>query len=262
MSQVRSSQMGSFGPSLRSLPRTFLPGATPDAPFELPQHELDKLRKVLRLQSGDPFAVLPDDGTLIVCRLEGREAIPERVERPDTEPKIHLTLAQALPKGDRLETVVRMGTEIGVSRFLVFPADRSVVRWEPSKLSAKLKRLEAIIRESAEQCYRARLPKIEALPSLKTLLEKKPNAIVLSEVEDETKTLQSAIPNPQSEVPSGPSTVNRPPSTVTLVIGPEGGWSPKELELIGGRGVTLGPLVLRTDTAGPAAAAVVLLGGV
>ncbi|MBI5708172.1 MAG: 16S rRNA (uracil(1498)-N(3))-methyltransferase [Armatimonadetes bacterium] len=244
------------------MPRTFLPGAPSDAPFELPQPALDKLRKVLRLQSGDPFAVLPDDGSLIVCRLEGREAIPERVERPDTEPRIHVTLAQALPKGDRLETVVRMGTEIGVSRFVMFPADRSVVRWEPSKLSAKLKRLEAIIRESAEQCYRTRLPKIEALPDLKAVLSQVPDAIVLSELEGLSATLtdrvQSKIQNPESEV--GPqSAIRNPQSEITLVVGPEGGWSPKELAVIGDRGVTLGPLVLRTDTAGPAAAAALLL---
>jgi 16S rRNA (uracil1498-N3)-methyltransferase len=235
---------------LRSLPRIFLPGTKPDAPFELPQDELDKLRKVLRLSSGDPFAVLPNDGTLIVCKLEGREAIPDRVEHPNTEPKIHLTIAQALPKGDRLETVVRMGTEIGVSRFIVFPAERSVVRWEPSKLASKLKRLEAIIRESAEQCYRTRLPKIESLPDLKTLLNNEPDAIILSELESVSKTVKEAVQLP---------TANCKLPTCTLVVGPEGGWSPKEFELIGDRGVTLGPLVLRTDTAGPAAAAVVLL---
>lgn len=204
--------------------------------------------------------MLPDDGSLIVCRLEGREAVPERVEYPDTEPVLRLTLAQALPKGDRLETVVRMGTEIGVSRFLVFPAERSVVRWEPNKLAAKLKRLESIIRESAEQCYRTRLPKIEAIPNLKALLEREPDAIVLNEVEDETKTLASATRNPEFEASSGLSSSTRQTTALTIVVGPEGGWAPRELDLITHRGVTLGPLVLRTDTAGPAAAAVLLLG--
>ncbi len=118
---------------LRSLPRVFIPGATPDGPIELPKEELDKLRKVLRLSPGAEIAVLPNDGTLIQCRLQPHHADPIAVHRPDTEPKLHLTLAQALPKGDKMDEIVRACTEIGVSRFLLFPSDRTIVKWDEKK---------------------------------------------------------------------------------------------------------------------------------
>lgn len=234
-------------PALRSLPRVFFEGANSDEPFELPQSELDKLRKVLRLGTGDPIAVLPNDGSIIRCRLRGRSAVPERVEWPKSESSIRLTLAQALPKGDRLETVLRMGTEIGIARFLLFPAERSVVRWDQDKLGAKLRRLATVVREAAEQSFRVKLPEIVAIGGLGEVLESEPQAIVLSELESVRKTLVEAISDVGND------------RNVCLVVGPEGGWTPKESALIGERGVTLGPRVLRTDTAGVAAAAVILL---
>lgn len=235
---------------LRSLPRMFLPGQDMTEPFELPGDEADKLRKVLRLSTGDRFAVLPDDGSLWVCELDGKSAIPLRQEWPDTEPAIAVTLAQALPKGDRLETILRMGTEIGVARFILFPAERSVVRWETQKLESKLKRLRAIVRESAEQCFRCLLPSIEVHDSVLRVLQAEQDSIVLSEQEDLKTTLWEVA---LSRIEKGEKAMN-------LVVGPEGGWAKSEQLEIESRSVTLGRLVLRTDTAGPAAAAVVLMG--
>lgn len=236
--------------SLRSLPRVFLPGVAMSEPVNLPTEEADKLRKVLRLGTGDLVAVLPNDGSLWRCRLEGKSVIPELQEWPGTEPEIEIVLAQALPKADRLETVLRMGTEIGVRQFTLFSAERSVVRWEPGKLESKLVRLRSIIRESAEQSYRCILPQLAIATSLKEVLEAEPGAIVLSEVEGTgTSLLERAV-----------HLLEEGAKRLTLVVGPEGGWAPRELSLIGTRGVTLGPLVLRTDTAGPAAAAAVLFG--
>jgi 16S rRNA (uracil1498-N3)-methyltransferase len=140
-----------------------------------------------------------------------------------------------------------MGTELGVSKFVVFPAIRSIVRWDSKKVSERFLRLESIIREAAEQSFRTILPTLEWQPSLKNALAAFPNSFVLSELENEgtkfssiTRTLDSSSP-------------------VSLVVGPEGGWDPKEQEQFKGRGVSLGPLVLRTDTAGIAAASAILL---
>jgi 16S rRNA (uracil1498-N3)-methyltransferase len=226
---------------LRSLPRIFLPGADPAEPIDLPKEEQEKLHKVLRLPQGAEIAVLPNDRSLIRCEYRARQAIPKSVEWPNTEPDLKLTVAQAFPKGDRLDTVVRMCTEIGVSSFILFPSDRSVVRWDEKKVADKLRRYQAIARESAEQSYRSRMPDVVTASSLGDVLKKAPEAVVLSEVEGLARTL------------------TRTGDEMTIVIGPEGGWSPKELKLIGDRGVTLGPLVLRTDTAAPAAAAILLL---
>jgi 16S rRNA (uracil1498-N3)-methyltransferase len=228
---------------LRALPRVFLPGLDVEQEsYELPKEEVEKFRKVLRLAEGDPIAVLPNDGSLIRCEFRARQAWPISKEFPATEPTLQLTLAQAFPKSDRLDTILRMGTELGVYRFLLFPAERSVVRWDAAKLADKSRRFQAILREAGEQSFRSVLPLIEFAPSLKAVLEGTPDAVVLSEVEGVSPRL----------APKG--------EAMTVVVGPEGGWAPRELALIGARGVTLGPLVLRTDTAGIAAAAALLLG--
>jgi 16S rRNA (uracil1498-N3)-methyltransferase len=231
-------------PPLRSLPRVFLPGLyVEQESYELPRDEVDKLRKVLRLAEGDQIAVLPNDGRLIRCEFRARQAWPLGIETPNTEPEAKIWLAQAFPKGDRIDTILRMGTELGAYGFALFPADRSVVRWDADKLSDKKRRFEAVVRESAEQSFRTRLPLVEFFSGLGAVLERWPDAVVLSEREDETR-------------------VFRPDSSrdATLVVGPEGGWAPRELELIGDRGVTLGPLVLRTDTAAVAAIAAARFG--
>ena len=226
---------------LRALPRTFVPGASfAEGEIELPSDELDKLRKVLRLSTGAEVAILPDDGTLVRCRLEGRRAVALETVRPETEALCEVVLAQALPKGDKLEEIVRAGTELGVSRFIVFPSERTVVRWEPPKVQDRLRRLGTIAREAAEVSFRTRLPRIEWADSLSAVLSAEPNAVVLSEAEGVTARL------------------GRQDRTV-LVVGPEGGWSGREFERIGDRGVTLGPRVLRVDHAGPSAAALLLL---
>ncbi len=228
---------------LRGLPRAFVPGALPDEPFELPEEELDKFRKVLRLGTGDQIAILPGDGSLLVCRLDGRRAVPEAVEWPATEASLRVTVAQALPKGDKLDEIVRGCTEIGVAGFVLFPSERSVVRWDAEKLAGRVRRLEAIARESAEVSFRTRLPSIAVAGDLAEVLAAHPNAAVLSEVEGIAGGLRKLG------------------DAMTVVVGPEGGWSPRELELIGERGATLGPRVLRVDHAAAAAAAILLLGG-
>ncbi|HSI74214.1 MAG TPA: RsmE family RNA methyltransferase [Fimbriimonas sp.] len=225
--------------SYRSLPRVFIAGATAEAPFELPQEELDKLRKVLRLSSGAELGVLPNDGTMIRCELQGREAIPLEVTTPSTEPALRLTLAQALPKGDKLDDIVKACTGLGVARFVLFPSERTVVQWDAKKMSHRLLRLQTIAREEAEVCFRTRLPEFETAKNLAEVLQRYPEATVLSEVEGVARRLE--------------------PPVSTIVVGPEGGWSRKELDLIGSRGVTIGPRVLRVEHAAAAAAALVLL---
>ncbi|MBS1716331.1 MAG: 16S rRNA (uracil(1498)-N(3))-methyltransferase [Armatimonadetes bacterium] len=229
---------------LRALPRAFVLGLESyDEPFELPQEELDKFRKVLRLQTGEEIAILPGDGRLIRCRLEGRNAIPLAVYQPNTESPLRLTVLQSLPKADKIEEIVRACTEIGVAGFVLFHSERTVVRWDEDKMSKHLRRLAAIAREACEVSFRTMLPSFSVAADLAAALAKYPEAIVLSESENTI----AAISKPKS-------------NEAQICIGPEGGWTPAELELIGKRGVTLGPRVLRVDHAAAAAASILLLG--
>ena len=229
------------GSQLRSLPRIFVPGASSSGPIPLPQDEIDKLRKVLRLAQGAEIAVLPNNGTVVRCRFEHREAVPIEVVRPETEAELDVAIAQALPKGDKLDEIVRTCTEIGVKRFVLFPSDRTVVKWDAKKTGQRLQRLETIAREASEISFRTRLPVFELRNDLSSVLEGDPDAVVLSESEGLARVLPK---------PTGP---------ICLVVGPEGGWSPREMALIGDRGVTLGPRVLRVDHAAAAAASILLL---
>ena len=219
---------------IRSLPRAFVPGLSDPLvdPFDLPKEEQNKFKKVLRLVDGDLVAVLPGDGRLVRCELTGDQCRPLDTVWPQTESRLRLTVALGLSRPDSLEESIRMATEIGAAGFVVFPADRSVVRWDKVLATKKFERLSNIIREAAEVCFRTSLPKIEWRDSLKSVLTDWPEAVVFSEVEGlGSFELALGLEN------------------ATIVIGPEGGWSPREVSLIGERAVSLGPRVLRVDTA-------------
>lgn len=221
-------------PPLRALPRAFVPGIPNPAiePIDLPAEEAKKFHSVLRLPAGSPIVLLPGDGRALICTFHGKTALPVETHHPNTEAAQRVTLALGLPKPEKLEESVRMATEIGVARILLFPSDRTVIRWDKAKLAAKIERLHRIAREAAEVCFRTHLPLIESRPNLEAVLTEHPNALVLHE---------SDRPIPAFH----PSATEDP----VLVIGPEGGWSPAESARIGDRAVTLGPRVLRVDTA-------------
>lgn len=226
--------------SLRGLPRAFVEGADPEGVIPLPDEISGKFRHVLRLSHGDPIAILPGDGALIEATLGPRSAIPVRVHILDTEPKTRVTVAQSFPKGDKLDDILRSCTELGVSAFALFPSDRTVVRWDEAKLESKLRRLRAIVTEAAETAFRGKIPSITIYKSLAEVLKSCPNPWALSESEGLERRL------------------NFVGDEITLIVGPEGGWSPKEMAQIAPFAVSLGPRVLRTEHAGFAAAAIVL----
>lgn len=217
---------------LRALPRAFvqIPNYTPNQPIALPEEEYRKFKNVLRLGTGDEVVILPNNGTAIRATLEGKTAIPTEIHHPNTESPIRITLALGISKPDATEDAVRMASEIGIAHFILFTARRSVVKWESSKFQKKLDRLRAISREACEVAFRTNLPTFEVLADLSAVLTQHPEALVLSEL-DNVET-----PFPKITAPT------------TLVIGPEGGWDPRELALIKNP-ITLGPRVLRVNTA-------------
>lgn len=226
---------------LRGLPRAFVDVEIKGvgAFVELPEEEFKKFRSVLRLGSGDEVALLPGDGRVLRARLDGRKAEILEEAWPDTEASIRLSLALGLPKPDALEDSVRMASEMGVSHFILFAGRRSVVKWEGAKFEKKLARLRSISREACEVAYRTTLPTFEVLNDLAEVLAKYPDAVVMSESDQATDVL--------GEI-SG---------ELTVVVGPEGGWDPKEVKLIL-RPVTMGRRVMRVSTAVACACALVL----
>lgn len=226
---------------IRSLPRFFgeKRQITEGDYFELSKSELNRLRNVLRLRTEDQFGLLLNDGKVYVSRLDGNSGVCVRIVQVQNEPKIDLTLALALSKPDAMESALQMCTEIGVSEFLLFPTERSVVQWDDRKTSQKLERFDSIVSEAATVALRFVRPRIKVLSGLAEVLHKYPQAQVASERDDVTKTLEMS-------------------ENMVVVIGPEGGWAPREVEQIGDHAFTLGSRVLRVATAAAAVTAIAL----
>jgi 16S rRNA (uracil1498-N3)-methyltransferase len=163
----------------------------------------------------------------------------ERVER--RSPAIFL--AQALAKGDRDELAVQAATELGVDGVIPWSASRSVSRWEGAKVTKGTERWRAIVREASKQSLRAWVPDVLDLVTTKQLAAMASAARML-------------VLEPTAELPL--SALQPDGRDLLLVVGPEGGIAPQELEQLVAAGaelVRLGPEVLRTSTAGPAALA-------
>lgn len=164
----------------------------------------------------------------------------QQVARP--EPAVFL--AQALAKGDRDELAVQAATELGVDGVIPWTAGRSISRWEGAKVAKGRDRWSAVVREASKQSLRAWVPDVLDLVSTKQLLAL-------------TAATRMLVLEPTAAETLSDLTVDD--RDIVLVVGPEGGISPQELDALAGAGasvVRLGDEVLRTSTAGPAALAV------
>lgn len=216
------------------------PAAMARERFPMPPAIAHQLTRVLRLSDGDQLLLLDGLGVQVRCRLEGGDCVVlERVDASG-EATHQLTVWQALLKGDHLEPVVRHGTELGIARFGLFVSDRCVVR-ELSPRRAE--RLRAVAREAAEQSERGIVPPVNAPIAFAEALEAAAPGSVLLFERHEGKRL----------------TEMEPPSSI--FIGPEGGFTPAEVEAAERAGLAiagLGPRILRSETVAVAVAAAIL----
>lgn len=159
-------------------------------------------------------------------------------------PAVRLVLVQALAKGDRDELAVQAACELGVDEVVPWQASRSISRWEGPKAVKGRERWATIVREAAKQAHRAWVPEVTAPLTTAQLIEYAENRRML--VLDPTATARLSSMKPDDR-------------DIVLVVGPEGGIAPDELEKFedsGAERVRLGDTVLRTSTAGPAAISV------
>lgn len=150
-------------------------------------------------------------------------------------------LAQALAKGDRDELAIQAATELGVDAIIPWAAGRSIVRWEGAKAAKGVDRWASVVREATKQSMRPWLPDVLDLVTTRQL----------ARLGAQTRIL---VLEPTASTRLSDLTLDH--RDLLLVVGPEGGIGPDELEAIGGEPVRLGAEVLRTSTAGPAAIAV------
>lgn len=164
-----------------------------------------------------------------------------------------VTVVQALPKGDRGELAVQLLTEAGVDTVVPWQAERCVTRWQGERGQKALERWRSAAREAAKQARRTWLPDVRSATDTRGLVERlnaadpaRGGVAVFVLHEQATEPLSTA------DLPVG--------GEIVLVVGPEGGIAPAELDAlsaVGARAVRLGPTVLRTSTAGLAGLAVV-----
>lgn len=206
---------------------------------------------VRRVRSGEEVTVGDGRGVWLdaVCENVTPKEVMVRVtaRRVEPQPSPRLVLVQALAKGDRDELAVQAATELGVDEIVPWQASRSVSRWEGPKVAKGVARWEAITREAAKQAHRAWIPDISAPVTTQQLAARaaKASVLVLEPTADATLTAQLLVPVGERDI--------------VLVVGPEGGIAPEELDVLVAAGavvVRLGETVLRTSTAGPAALAV------
>jgi 16S rRNA (uracil1498-N3)-methyltransferase len=222
--------------------RFFVDEEIPDQPV-LRGDQAHQIANVLRLRAGE-LITLARDGVEAVVELQAVEAGEARgrvIRRGvcESELAFDLTLALPLLKGDHDEEVVEAVTQLGVHTIVPFVSARSVVR---SLSPAKRQRWQRIAREAAETARRGRVPTIEELQEWDKLFDVLPNGALLAWEGEALRKLRNVMTR----------------SELSIVVGPEGGIRPDEIESARERGaitVSLGPRNLRSETAAIAAVA-------
>jgi len=249
-----------------SHPRFFLAGllapAGEDAVLPLSSDDVHHLRDVLRMVPGERVVVVSPDGTANVARLTGvREEVRAVVEETlSRTARPRVTLAQGLPKGAKLDDVVRQATELGVAAVVPFAAARSIVRLDAAKGEERAARWDRIAAQAAKQSSRVDVPGVSAPVSFEALLSLVSAADAAIVCWEEAGEGAVSVGAGLRAAGAGPD------SAVVVVVGPEGGLSTAEVEWLveaGAVTVGLGPSILRTETAAIAALALTLyeLGG-
>lgn len=238
------------------MPRFFISGQPENGLLILHGEDAHHAGRVLRLRPGEAVTLCDGAGTDYDCVIETveKEAVACRVQcshPAETEPRQRFTLCMALPKGDKMDFIVQKAVELGVHEIIPYVSKNCVSR--PDKTEKKVDRWRRIALEAAKQCGRGCLPQVEAVVTVEQAVERAAQcetALFFYENERETG-LHDALSGGVGE-------------TVSLMIGPEGGFAPEEVEMAaqaGLRSVSLGTRILRCETAPIAALAAVLYAG-
>jgi 16S rRNA (uracil1498-N3)-methyltransferase len=209
------------------------------------------LQRVRRLRVGEHVTAADGRGTWRRYEIEsassGRLVLRARSDRcvePELVPRV--VVAMALTKAGALDTVVARGTELGVARFQPIRTRRCVVRWSPTHADRALERLRVTAREASTQSRRARIPDISPVANLASLADR-PGVVVADRTGGSVSTL------------SPPARGSVPGDEWIVVVGPEGGLDPTELDVLHhAPRISLGPHVLKAETAPIAAAALLV----
>lgn len=229
-------------------PFPLAPGAIVELPAEAAHHAV----RVLRMGEGDVVCLFDGRGGQWLARLTGAgkavRAALESFDAADREPPLAVTIAQGLPAADKMDWIVQKGVELGAARFQPVAARRSVVRLSGERMERRVVHWRGVAASACEQCGRNHVPEVAPLLDL-------PQYLAQAAEDNGIKLLLAPAGGCRlAELP-------RPERPVTLLIGPEGGFEENEAAAAlnaGFQPVSLGPRVLRTETAALAAMAAMM----
>jgi 16S rRNA (uracil1498-N3)-methyltransferase len=208
------------------------------------------LKDVLRLKVNNEVIIFDSDGNEyagVITVIEKKQAVIKvTASKPARRNQIKLTLACAIPKGDRMDDIIDQLTQLGVERIIPMWTERVVVKLDDARKEARLKRWRTIARNAARQSQRNTLPLIEPVTNVASVISQSQNydLKLIPHLTGERKLIKDVLAAAR-------------PQNVFVLIGPEGDFSPEEVELALGAGfipVSLGDTVLRVATAAVAVA--------
>ncbi|MBQ7352508.1 MAG: 16S rRNA (uracil(1498)-N(3))-methyltransferase [Clostridia bacterium] len=205
------------------------------------------IARALRMAQGEKIEAVDSQKTVYNCTLskfiEDKEiiAIVESESVSDTEPKYEVILYQALPKSDKMETIIQKAVECGATKIVPFKSERCIVKIDKKDENKKLDRWQKISESASKQCGRGIIPKIESILTFEQMIEdaKKCDLPLFCYEAEDGKTIKDAL-----KCFNG--------SKIAIIVGSEGGFSINEAERItnsGIRSVGLGKRILRCETA-------------
>ena len=229
--------------------RAFVEGPlAPGQRLALPDDAAAHLVRVLRLQPGDECVLFNGDGHDYAARItaankRGVDAEVLSARAVDNESPLRVTLLQGIARGEKMDWILQKATELGIAAVVPVHSERSEVKLEGERAGKRVAHWRSVLVSACEQCGRARVP---ALAGPKPLRE------AMADLAEVPRYLLDP------EAGQAIAKLSAPADGCVLAVGPEGGWSPRDREVLraaGFTGLRLGPRILRTETAGIAAIA-------
>ncbi len=226
------------------MPR-FFTGDVNDGTAVITGEDARHIALALRMRIGEMVTVCDSNGNDYQCRIE--EIHPEQVrlrvqalEPSKGEPQIKITLYQAMPKADKLETIIQKAVELGVHRIVPVLSNRCISRPNEKAMQKKLARYQKIALEAAKQCGRGRVPEVEPLIDYKSAVRRmKEDGMAILFYENAQDSLKQTLASKLEQ-------------NVSILIGSEGGFEPSEADYALEQGLlslSLGSRILRCETA-------------
>ena len=220
--------------------RYFVKGKDQNNNFIFEESDLHHIKNVMRYTSGDKIEVVFDK-KVSICEIQNVDPIILKIEEEHdelSELPVELTIAIGLVNEQKFDLIIQKITELGVSKIIPVQMERSIIKIDQNKFLKKKERWQKICKEASEQSHRTIIPQVTDIMTMKDLTQTEYDLKLLCSLSENTKQLSTYLSNGIKKI--------------LFVIGPEGGISPKEEELLINNGflkTTLSKRVMRVETA-------------